>query len=64
MPIYYIQYDLQDGFIHNWIVGGPQAIPVHDLDQFMGTEEPRLQIARHYYEEDSGITETPAEQGL
>lgn len=63
MPIYYVQYDLRDGFIHNWVVGGPQAIPVRDLARFIGAEEPRLQIARHYYEEDSGITETPAEQG-
>ncbi len=62
MPIYYVYYDLQNGFIHHWVAGGPQAIPVPALDHFPG-EDIRLQIARHYYEEESGITETPAEQG-
>jgi hypothetical protein len=62
MPIYYVHYDLSDGFVNNWIAAGPQAIPVQDLGRFAGTD-PRLQIAHHYYEEDSGITETPAEQG-
>ncbi|MBL7183532.1 MAG: hypothetical protein ISS50_03675, partial [Anaerolineae bacterium] len=28
MSIYYVGYDLQNGYIHNWLVAGPQAIPV------------------------------------
>ncbi|MCX7680936.1 MAG: hypothetical protein N2508_03035, partial [Anaerolineae bacterium] len=62
MPIYYVHYELQHGFIHHWVVGGPQAIPVSDLERFSG-EHMKLRIARHYYEQESGITETPAEQG-
>ncbi|MBN1815384.1 MAG: hypothetical protein JXA14_26365, partial [Anaerolineae bacterium] len=45
----------------NWIVAGPQAIPVTDLERFEG--EDRLQIAHHYYEEDSGIGEPPVDWG-
>lgn len=62
MSIYYVHYELQNGFVHNWIAGGPQAIQVSGLERFTG-EDIKLQIAHHYYEQESGITETPAEQG-
>ena len=28
MTIFYLGYNLQNGYIHNWLVAGPQAIPV------------------------------------
>ena len=28
VSVYYVGYDLQHGYIHNWLVAGPQAIPV------------------------------------
>ncbi len=62
MTISYARYDLENGYIHNWIVAGPQVIPVTDLEHFTG-EDHRLQIARRYYTGDSGVTETPAELG-
>ena len=67
MSVYYLAYDmhkegvpLPEGYIHNWLLAGPQAIPVPDLDRFSG-EDFKLQIARHYYEEQSGITQPPQE---
>ncbi|MEA3345144.1 MAG: hypothetical protein U9Q78_02685, partial [Chloroflexota bacterium] len=61
MSTYYIPYDLhEEGYIDNWLVAGPQEIPVSDLERFSG-EEFELQIARHYYEEDSGVTQSPRE---
>ncbi|MBI4790512.1 MAG: hypothetical protein HY782_26075 [Chloroflexi bacterium] len=57
---YYARYELENGFIHNWIVAGPQTIPVLDLEKFRG-DDWKLQIARHYYEKDSGVTQAPVE---
>ncbi len=47
MPIHFARYELINGYIHNWIVAGPQAIPVLDMERFQG-EDWKLQIARHY----------------
>jgi hypothetical protein len=60
MSVYHAPYNLQKGYVHNWIVAGPQAIPVVDLDRFAG-EDYRLQIARHYYTEDPEISESPVD---
>ena len=49
MSISYLEYQLQNGYIHTWLVAGPQAIFVPDLDRFEG-EDFKLQIARHYHE--------------
>lgn len=63
MSAYYAGYDLQDGYIHNWLVAGPQAIPVPAPDSFEG-QDLRLQIARRYYESDSGVTRLPVERDI
>ena len=73
MSIQYLVYDLHkegaplsegvplsEGYIHNWLLAGPQAIPVSDLGCF-DQEGFKLQIAHHYYEEHSGITQPPQE---
>lgn len=68
MPIHYARYELQDGYIHNWLVAGPQAIPP-DLERFSGKvstpracdEDWKLQIARHYYEFEPGVTGAPVQ---
>ena len=62
MSMSYVRYDLHDGYVHNWLVAGPQAIPVGDLDRYTGADF-RLQIAQQYYEADSGITAQPVEPG-
>ena len=56
-----VHYNLEHGFIHNWLVAGPQAIPI-DTGQFTG-DDVYQKLARHFYELDSGITETPVERG-
>ncbi len=56
----YLKYSLENGFIHNWLVAGPQTILVADLDRYTGGNY-KLQIAQHYYERESGITQMPAE---
>ena len=60
MPINYVRYELENGFVHNWLVAGPQTIPVLDLDRFQG-EDWKFQIARHYYATDSGVIQMPVE---
>lgn len=57
----YIHYNLDQGFIHNWLIAGPQAIPIK-LEQFHG-DDPRKGIAQQYYEPESGIKITPVERG-
>jgi hypothetical protein len=60
MTISYLDYPLERGYIHNWLVAGPQATLVADLHRFTG-DDYKLQIARHYHQVESGITELPAE---
>jgi hypothetical protein len=57
----YVHYNLEQGFIHNWLVAGPQVIPI-GLEQFPG-DNFRQQIAKHYYESTSSIIKTPVERG-
>jgi hypothetical protein len=61
MSVSQLTYQLQNGYIHNWLVAGPHATFVRDLDRFTG-DDFKLQIARQYYERDSGIAMPPAER--
>jgi hypothetical protein len=61
MPVAHLEYRLQQGYIDNWLVAGPQARTVPDLERFVG-EEFRLKIARHFYEGDSGVAALPVER--
>lgn len=63
MTTYYLSYPLHNTYIHNWLVAGPQAIPVHELDRFQG-EDFKAQIARHYHLAGSGITTLPIDRGV
>ncbi|HEY63857.1 MAG TPA: hypothetical protein G4O02_04745 [Caldilineae bacterium] len=60
MKVFNAEYPLQDGYIHNWLVAGPLAIEITDLEPFKG-DDFKLQIARRYYEEDSGIQDPPVD---
>jgi len=62
MPEHYLEYQLNKGFIHNWLVAGPHATPVPDLEHFQG-QGYKLQIAQHYYRRLSEILEPPVEKG-
>src|SRR5262245_18563732 len=61
MRVRNVHYNLEYGFIHHWLVAGPQAIAV-EPGQFKGNNT-HQQIVQQYYESDSGITETPVERG-
>lgn len=58
MSTLYASYRLQNGYIHHWLVAGPQAIPLPDP----GGLEDRAAVARHYYDESSGIVQAPVER--
>jgi len=60
MPKYYAEYELYDGYIHHWLIAGPQAIPVENLEAFQGNDW-KLQIANQYHMEGSGIDNEPVE---
>lgn len=57
----HLSYSLVQGYIHNWLVTGPQALRVENLEQFTGPEYFKLQIARHYHDPEPGIDALPAE---
>ncbi|MDI7274507.1 MAG: hypothetical protein QME94_00875 [Anaerolineae bacterium] len=61
MPIPCLAYELRNGYVHNWLLAGPQAIPVSDLERFQG-QDTRLQIARFYYTEEPGVARLPVER--
>ena len=61
MRVRNVHYNLEHGFIHNWLAAGPQAIADNSA-QFKG-DNLRQQIAGHFYESDSGFKETPVERG-
>jgi hypothetical protein len=57
----YLEYPQQNGYIHNWLVAGPQTISVPDADRFTGKALER-QIARRYHRASSGIVQAPVER--
>lgn len=57
----YVHYNLENGFIHNWLVAGPHTIPIQ-IEQFPA-DDFRKQIAQHFYDPTSGIKKTPVERG-
>ncbi|RME63243.1 MAG: hypothetical protein D6790_05020, partial [Caldilineae bacterium] len=52
---------LVDGYIHDWLVAGPLAAPVHNLDAYPGPDF-KLAIAKDRYRPDPGIVDAPAER--
>ena len=60
MAIPCLTYELRNGYIDNWLVAGPQAVPVPDLERFEGADA-KLQIARQHYAAESGVLTTPVE---
>ena len=66
--MYYLQYYLDQGFIHNWLVAGPHATPVIDLDRYQGQDFKRMnsirpQIAQSYHKKLSEVHDPPIENG-
>ncbi|MBN2001983.1 MAG: hypothetical protein JXA21_01395 [Anaerolineae bacterium] len=57
----YLEYELQNGYFHHWLVAGPLATPVAGAE---GIPEPerKLQIARELYTPDLGLDQRPVER--
>ncbi|MGC9522333.1 MAG: hypothetical protein ACP5HG_10705, partial [Anaerolineae bacterium] len=60
----FLEYELQDGFVHNWLVAGPVETPI-EVEPGSATDEhtQKLQIARERYSRDIGIAGQPVELG-
>jgi len=63
MTVFYVSYDLYNGFVHNWLVAGPQAVPVADLQQFQGSDF-KSQIVHRHRAADVGIIEPPVQDAV
>jgi len=57
MTVSYLRYELEDGYIHNWLVAGPQRVPASQPDDSDGGK----QAAAEPVVTDSGVTEMPVE---
>ncbi|MEM7028602.1 MAG: hypothetical protein AAF629_03330 [Chloroflexota bacterium] len=53
---YFVDYPLEKGYIHNWLVLGPHATPVKDMSQFQG-DDYKLQILRDYHQDEAGVAD-------
>jgi hypothetical protein len=57
-----IHFPLEKGYVHNWLVAGPQEIRVEELHRFNGPDY-KLQIARHYHQTEPGLQGEAVEYG-
>jgi|GEM_PF-4101098 len=62
MPISYLHYGLHSGYIHNWLVAGPMALPVAEAQGLRGVTLVDHVLQAHAMP-DSGITSRPVERG-
>jgi hypothetical protein len=62
MAITNLSYTLSSGFIHNWLVAGPELIPVEKLSS-LPQDNLELAILRNHYAADPGVTEIPVDLG-
>ncbi|MEZ4661110.1 MAG: hypothetical protein R2911_26470 [Caldilineaceae bacterium] len=57
-----IIYPLANGFIHNWLVAGPLAQSVEQLERFNGEGAVlKTNIAQHYHRTEAGVADLPVE---
>ncbi len=62
MEITQLTYELQQGYVHQWLVAGPQVIPIPNLEVKNGNDLPAQIISKHHQKR-SGITKDPVECG-
>ncbi|MBN2391543.1 MAG: hypothetical protein JXR84_12535, partial [Anaerolineae bacterium] len=62
MPFPYITYELQNGYIHHWLVAGPQTLTIDHPDTLFDADA-KLRLAQRYHTENSGVTRQPVEPG-
>ncbi len=56
----YLYYSLVDGYVHHWLVAGPQYIPIHGSD--VQSMEALENTANHFYQSMPGVVGLPQEQ--
>ena len=59
MPVSHLRYKLANGYMVNWLVAGPQSIPVPNDFHSLSADK----ISRSLYSSDSGISQLPVERG-
>jgi hypothetical protein len=57
-----LHYPLVDGYIHHWLVAGPQSVPIESTDQFSNPQD-KAQIVQQYYQSEIGLEGKPIEYG-
>jgi hypothetical protein len=64
MRVNHLVYQLNDGYIHNWLVAGPQIKPVQDPDGLKADETSyQNQIPRTFDPRDAILAEAPIDSG-
>jgi len=65
MTTSFLEYELQDGFVHNWLVAGPASTPLDESELADAGDEAerKLAIARARRSPDPGIGGEPVEWG-
>ncbi len=61
MTTYTLEYELQNGYIHNWLVAGPHTTAVSGAEG-VSAHERKLQIAGERYSPDADIAHMPVDQ--
>ncbi len=62
MTVSHVAYELNNGFIMNWLTGGPQVIPLEGNEAAPGVSF-KEQVAAHFYEAKNNISKMPVEPG-
>jgi hypothetical protein len=57
----HVTYQLDNGCITRWLVAGPASVEIANLDRFSASDF-RSDIAAAFYDDESGVTQPPAEQ--
>ncbi|HHE72164.1 MAG TPA: hypothetical protein ENL34_07805, partial [Chloroflexi bacterium] len=62
MALSYLRYRLQNGYVDNWLVAGPQQIPVSQ-ENMEDERAFKLAVARRHANDPCEITQQPVERG-
>ncbi|MGE5224013.1 MAG: hypothetical protein ACM3PY_16355, partial [Omnitrophica WOR_2 bacterium] len=62
MATNFLEYPLEEGYIHNWLIAGPQSTPIPELNDLQGEMlERKTQISRSYSEPDYPLNAPPVD---
>lgn len=61
MAVSFLEYRLNNGYVDNWLVAGPRAVAVGDLERY-GGDNWKLRVARNYAEPGTGLEADPVER--